>query len=176
MALGAQGFDRPRAQARIDVRHVRRIIRKLGLLQLHYVNVLIPAHYQVLFSRLGSYPRSLLERTVYRGKQFTEQWAHEASIIPMEIWPLLRDRMEKHRLRPWGLEEFMAENSDFVNSVLQQVQDEGPLGADQVDVPPEFRKRSIGGAWSRPIARCGLEAFFGGGILAVTSQELRSEL
>ena len=170
MALAAQGLDKSRPDGGIDGRHVRRIIQRLGLLQLDYVNVLIPAHYQVLFSRLGAYPLSLLEKTVYLGTEFTEQWAHEASIIPMEIWPLLRDRMENHRLRPWGFEEFMAANADFVDSVLRQVRERGPLGADEVDVPPRLPKRSIGGAWSRSTARCVLEAFFGKGILGVTSR------
>jgi len=170
MALAAQGFDRSRPHGGIDVRHVRRVIQQLGLLQLDYVNVLVPAHYQVLFSRLGAYPLSLLERAVYHGREFTEQWAHEASIIPTDLWPLFKDRMDNHRLRPWGFEEFMAENADFVDSVLRQVRERGPLGADEVEVPPGLPKRSIGEAWSRSTARCVLEAFFGQGVLAVTSR------
>jgi len=51
--------------------------------------VLAPAHYQVPFSRLGPYRRAQLDDPVYRGGEFTEQWAHEASIVPMEtLWPL----------------------------------------------------------------------------------------
>ncbi len=53
IALAAQGFDRPRPSGPVAARHLRRTIRQLGLLQIDYVNVLGPAHYQVLFSRLG---------------------------------------------------------------------------------------------------------------------------
>ena len=81
---------------------MRRVIRQLGLLQIDYFNVLKPAHYQVLFSRLGPYEESLLDDLVYRRREFTETWAHEASIVPVETWPLLRHRMDTHRVRPVG--------------------------------------------------------------------------
>ena len=107
VALAAQGFDRPRpARGRANADHVRRTIRQLGLLQIDFVNVLVPAHYQVLYSRLGPYPTSLLNDVVYRGREFTEQWAHEASILPVETWPLLGHRMATHRVRPYGFEKW----------------------------------------------------------------------
>ena len=98
LALAAQGFDRPRPAGGGDAAHVRRVLRQLGVLQLDYVNVLVPAHYQVLFSRLGPYEKAHLDDLVYRRRAFTEQWAHEASILPVESWPLLRYRMEAHRV------------------------------------------------------------------------------
>ena len=61
IALAAQGFNRPQPRGRIEARHLRRTIRQLGLLQIDYVNVLLPAQYQVPFSRLGPYKISLLD-------------------------------------------------------------------------------------------------------------------
>src|SRR5205807_8594458 len=75
LALAAQGFDRPRPAGPVDAAHLRRTIRQLGLLQLDFVNVLVPAHYQVPFSRLGPYERSRLDDVVYKRREFTEQWA-----------------------------------------------------------------------------------------------------
>src|SRR5881409_252624 len=97
IALAAQGFDRPRPTGRVSSHHLSRTIRQLGLLQIDFVNVLVPAHYQVLFSRLGHFDRSRLDDLVYRRREFTEQWAHEASIVPVEIWPLLGHRRQAHR-------------------------------------------------------------------------------
>src|SRR5689334_224550 len=90
IALAAQGFDRSRPRRSPTARDVERAILQIGLVQIDYVNVLVPAHYLVLFSRLGPYRRTLLHDVVYRRRRFTEQWAHEASIVPMSTWPLLR--------------------------------------------------------------------------------------
>ena len=102
IALAAQGFDRPRPRGRAGAKQLIRTIRQLGLLQIDFVNVLIPAHYLVPFSRLGAYSKSLFDSVVYQQSDFTEQWAHEASIVPMEIWSLLSYRRETFRIRPWG--------------------------------------------------------------------------
>ena len=53
IALAAQGFDRSRPKRPAGRDQLARLIRQLGLLQLDFVNVLLPAHYQVPFSRLG---------------------------------------------------------------------------------------------------------------------------
>ena len=118
VALSAQGFAAPRP-ARPGVRHLLATVRRLGLLQFDSVGVLVPAHYQPLFSRLGPYDRALLDDLTYRRRLLTEQWAHEASIIPVETWPLLRHRMETHRLRPWGFERELARHPDYAGAVLE---------------------------------------------------------
>src|SRR4051812_26935832 len=92
IAVSSQGFGRPRP-VRPTARHIAATIRSLGLVQIDCVNVLVPAHYQVLFSRLGPYERAAFDWVAYRSGHFTEQWAHEASIIPISTWPLLRHRM-----------------------------------------------------------------------------------
>jgi uncharacterized protein YcaQ len=96
IALAAQGLDRPRPNGRVDIRHFRRALNTIGALQLDYVNVLIPAHFLILWSRLGGYDRSSFERFVYGRGEFTEQWAHEASIVPASYWPLLEHRRKAY--------------------------------------------------------------------------------
>ena len=169
MALAAQGFDRPRPRGRVGAREIRRTIRQLGLLQLDYVNVLVPAHYQVIFSRLGPYDRSRLDDLVYRGREFTEQWAHEASIVPVESWPLLRHRMEAHRVRPFGFESFMERHAAYVDRVLGEVRERGPLCADDLQ-GPDGAPRRLDHSWYGTVARAVLEAHFGRGALAVAER------
>ena len=169
IALAAQGFDRPRPKGRVNANHLRREIRRLGLVQIDYVNVLTPAHYLVLFSRLGVYKKSLFDEVVYQRREFTEQWAHEASILPVESWPLLRHRMEAHRVRPWGFESFLKQRGDYVERVLDEVRARGSLCAD--DLPgPEGISRRLDGAWIGTVPRAVLEALFGRGVLAVTER------
>jgi uncharacterized protein len=175
IALAAQGFDRARPSGTVTTQHLRRAIHQLGLLQLDFVNVLVPAHYQVLFSRLGPYNRSRLDHLVYTRREFTEQWAHEASIVPVETWPLLRHRMEKHRVRPWGFEKFMAQNPAYVERVLEEVRARGPIGAgdlpDADGVPRRIQEaisfQDSSEAWLGTVPRATLEAHFGRGALAI---------
>lgn len=131
LALAAHGFDRPRPP-RPDTAHIRRVIRRLGLLQLDFVNVLVPAHYQVLFSRLGPYPRSLYDRVVRGGGTFVEQWAHEASLLPVESWPLLDHRRRAYQPLP-RMARHLRAHPDYVSGVLDQVRKHGPLS--QADLP-----------------------------------------
>src|SRR5260221_6215940 len=135
MALAAQGFDRPRPSGPVTAAHIRRTIRQLGLLQIDFVTVLAPAHYQVLFSRLGPYEMSHLDNLIFHRGEFIEQWAHEASILPVETWPSLRHRMKVHRVRPYGFQNLMEKHADYVNWVLEEVRSRGPLSADQLPVP-----------------------------------------
>lgn len=169
LALAAQGLDRPRPRGRVDARHLRAVIRRLGLLQLDFVNVLIPSHYLVLFSRLGPYPRTGLNDLVYDRREFTEQWAHEASILPMELWPYLRHRMETYRVRPYGFETFIENNSAYVAGVLREVRARGPLAAEQLTVPQGTIRR-LEHAWFGTVPRAVLETHFGRGELAVASR------
>ncbi|HSB13960.1 MAG TPA: crosslink repair DNA glycosylase YcaQ family protein [Bryobacteraceae bacterium] len=170
IALVAQGFDRSRPpHGRVGARDIARTIRQLGLVQIDYVNVLTPAHYLAPFSRLGPYDRKLLDGVVYGRRGFTEQWAHEASIVPVESWPLLRHRMENHRVRPWGFETFLERNPDYVEWVLGEVRERGPLSAD--DLPErEGVSRRLEGTWIGTVPRAVLEALFGRGVLAVAGR------
>jgi uncharacterized protein YcaQ len=170
IALAAQGLDRPRPAGRVDSRHLRRVIRQLGLLQIDFVNVLLPAHYQVPYSRLGPYETRLLDKLVYQRREFTEQWAHEASIVPVDLWPILRHRVDANDRRNRAFSEFRGHYPDYVRQVLLEVRRRGPLTASDLPEPDGSyeRKRSAWG-WSR--AKAALEVLFGGGRLAVTERQ-----
>lgn len=169
IALGAQGFGRPRPSGRIDVRHLRRVFTDLGLIQLDFVNVVVPAHYQVPFSRLGPYDRSALDDLAYRRREVTEQWAHEASLVPVDCWPLLAERRRRHRPRPWNIQGFLDANPEYVERALAAVRAHGPLTADELP-HPEDGPRRIDHAWFGSMRRGVLEAHFGFGRLAIADR------
>ncbi len=90
IALGAQGFADPAPTGRVDRRHLRRVMGRLGLLQLDSVPVVIRTQYLPLFSRLGPYRAALLDEIAYRDDEWFEGWAHEASLLPVTDEPLYR--------------------------------------------------------------------------------------
>ena len=165
IALAAQGFDKERPQGRADSRHFRRVLKSLRLLQLDYVNVLMPAHFLVLWSRLGDYSRDRFERFIYGDGEYTEQWAHEASIVPASSWPLLayrRDSYQMHRNNPLRK---MRGRTAYLDNVLKQVQRDGALTSNALPAAPGPKRKP--GDWHRSIPRWALEYHFARGSLAV---------
>ncbi len=168
ISLAALGLSRPQP-SRPDARHMAAAVRRLGVLQLDSVNVVLRAQYMVLYSRLGPYDLAAFERVFYHSRQFTEQWAHEASIVPVETWPLLAHRRQAFRIRPSRFEPFLARHPEYVEQVLQAVRDRGPLNA--ADLPaPEGVPRKAEGTWMGTVPRGVLEALFARGRVAVASR------
>ena len=168
IALAAQGFDRSRPSNPTDARHFRRVIDALGLLQLDYVNVLVPAHFLVLWSRLGPYNRERFERFVYDRGEYTEQWAHEASIVPASSWPLLEHRRKAFQMHKNSPIRRLQDRKAYLEAALDQVRRDGALTAG--DLPPVPGPRRRPGDWHRSIPRSALEYHFARGALAVAKR------
>ena len=128
IALGAQGFGRPRPSGRIDARHLRGVLQRLGVIQVDSVNVLTRAHHIPFFSRLGSYDRSRLDDLLWRSGETFEYIGHEAAVMPVDHHPLMRHRMRTgDRWRTF--ERVRTTMPGFVDEVLAEVAEHGPLTA-----------------------------------------------
>ncbi|MFD2884458.1 DNA glycosylase AlkZ-like family protein [Pseudomonas lini] len=56
------------------------------------------SHYLPLFSRLGNYSSDLLDQAAWsqgRRRTLFEYWGHEASLLPLSMYPLMRWRMQR---------------------------------------------------------------------------------
>ena len=169
LALRAQGFGLPRPRRAPREADLAATVRRLGLLQIDYVTVVVPAQYQVLFARHGPFDRARLDALLFRRGDLVEQWAHEASIVPVETWPLLAHRRETHRARPHGFQEFLSANPGYVAAVLAAIRSRGPLAADDLPDPPGHPAR-LEHSWYGSVRRATLEALFGSGLLAIAGR------
>jgi uncharacterized protein YcaQ len=157
IALASQGFADARPTGVPDVRHLRRVIRRVGLLQMDSVNVLMRAHYMPLYSRLGPYPTALLDRAAYRApRELFEYWGHEASLLPVGLHSAMRWRMEAGHA--WdGPARLAAEQPALLKRVLDEVRERGPVTAGEIeDTGP--RRKNWGWNWSD--VKTALEALF----------------
>lgn len=134
IALAAQGFG-GRQSERPAAGQMRRVLDRLGLFQIDSVNVLTRAHYLPAFSRIGPYDRADLEQAAWgarRHRRMFEYWAHEASLLPLDLHPLLRWRMaraERGEIGYSALRRFATERREEAQLVLDRIAAEGPLTA-----------------------------------------------
>lgn len=170
IALAAQGFGarRPDAPGR---HHLSRVIDRLQLHQIDSVNVLTRAHYLPAFSRLGAYDTTDLDQLAWgaaRQRKLFEYWAHEASLLPFDMHPLLRWRMA-HADRGeagWsGMRAYAAERRHQAMDILQRIRSEGPMTASDFEA-----HKGQSGWWEWSEVKCALEWLFWAGHITTATR------
>jgi uncharacterized protein len=191
IAVAAQGLAQPRPTGKIDVRHLRRVIDQMALLQLDSVNVFSRSHYMPVFSRLGPYPRALLDEMAAHvntapvgpssptatpssarrtpkpaARELFEYWAHEASLLPLATHRLLRWRMARADSDAWsGVARIAREKPGLLDEVRRLVDETGPIRSSATGI--ERPARVPGQMWHWHDGKTALEyLFFAGEITA----------
>ncbi len=171
LALAAQGFARaPRG----TVRHRQLLaqLEALGVVQIDSVNALVRSHYLPAFSRLGHYDRELLDDLAWgkpRRRALFEYWGHEASLLPLELYPLMRWRMGR-AAHGQGIYQQLArfgfEQQAVIQRVLQAVREQGALGAGALST----REERAGPWWDWSAEKHALEWLFAAGEVTVAGR------
>lgn len=170
IALAAQGFGQPRPSF-ADQGHLRRTLGRTQLFQIDSVNVLTRAHYLPAFSRLGAYAPALLDRAAWgrrSERRLFEYWAHEASLLPLDLHPLLRWRMARadRGETGWtGLRAFAGERRAEAEAILARIRAEGPLAASDFE-----SGRSTSGWWEWGASKQALEWLFWAGHITTATR------
>ena len=170
IALAAQGFGVPRREV-TSWAPLGRTLDRLALHQIDSVNVLVRAHYLPAFSRLGPYDRALLDRAAWGPKsarRLFEYWAHEASLLPLALHPLLRWRMARADRGEigWGyLRSFAGERRAEAEAVLARIRAEGPLAASDFE-----HGKSRSGWWEWGDTKRALEWLFWAGHITTATR------
>ncbi|MGF6691386.1 uncharacterized protein YcaQ [Metapseudomonas resinovorans] len=171
LALAAQGFARaPRGAIRH--RQLRAQLDALGVVQIDSVNALVRSHYLPAFSRLGHYDRELLDDLAWgkpRRRALFEYWGHEASLLPLELYPLMRWRMRR-AARGQGIYQQLArfgfEQQEVIQRVLQAVREQGALGAGALST----REERAGPWWDWSAEKHAMEWLFAAGEVTVAGR------
>ncbi|MCB9417026.1 MAG: YcaQ family DNA glycosylase [Mycolicibacterium sp.] len=174
VAVAAQGLAEPRPAGPVTRAHLRRLIGRIQVLQLDSVSVAVRAHYAPVFSRLGPYSRDMLDgaawsRTARSPRLLVEYWAHEAALMSVEDWPLLRWRMREYVHGRWGT-EIVKKNARLADDIVAAVAELGPSTARHIEAHlTGERARRKGPAkkemWDRSDTKWVAEALWSSGVL-----------
>jgi uncharacterized protein YcaQ len=175
LAVAAQGFSEPRPNGPITRAHLKSLISRIQVLQLDSVSVAVRAHYAPVFSRLGPYDRDVLDRAAWSHsarspRLLVEYWAHEAALMAVDDWPLLRWRMRQYRHGRWGTHIVKA-NPQLAEDILAAVAELGPSTAGQIEAHLAAEpKRKKGTWWTRSDTKWVAEALFASGALTTATR------
>jgi uncharacterized protein len=175
IAVAAQGFAEPKPRGPVTRAHLRRLISRIQVLQLDSVSVAVRAHYAPVFSRLGPYDRDVLDRaawshTARSPRLLVEYWAHEAALMSVDDWPLLRWRMREYEHGRWRT-EVVKKRRRLAEDIVAAVGELGPLTAGQIEAHVgEDHRGKKGPWWDRSDTKWVTEALFSAGVLTTATR------
>ncbi|WP_413450980.1 crosslink repair DNA glycosylase YcaQ family protein [Georgenia phoenicis] len=175
VAIAAQGLDRPRPTT-VTMRHLTGTLERIGLLQIDSVNVLARAHLLPLLARLGPYDTALVDRASGRApRRMVEAWAHEASYLPVETYPLVAGT----RRRWAGMDPAVIERKHpgLLRLVRDVVAERGPITSREVEalVDARYAERGEGWGWRWSASKTALEALFDAGEITAARRNAQFE-
>ena len=163
--LASQGFGGVAPTREPRRQRVESTIRRIAPLQLDSVNVFARSHYLPLFARLGAYDPSVLDALAFGPRRrFTEYWAHEAALIPIEDWPLWGWKMAALRAKDHRADEWATHNVGMLDWLRASLAGSGPVLASAIEHESNERR---GPWWGWSDVKLGLEHLFRWGEVAI---------
>jgi uncharacterized protein YcaQ len=137
------------------------VIGRFGYLQLDTVSIAgARSHTIVLLSRLDGFDPALGEELLCPGAPLFEYWGHEASWIPLELYPALEFRRREFRHHPWW-GDLVGKHPDIARGLLGRIRKEGPLRS------VDMEGRGSSGWWNLKITKRVATALWSSGELAI---------
>jgi len=167
---GPEDPEAPEPAGGID--EMRRVLRRLRVLQIDPVNVVARSHLLVLWSRLGEFNRGDLDTLLWRERWLFEYWAHAASIVLTEDYPVHRALMRAYQVtvRTPQKRDWLAANEDFRRYVLDRLRDSGPLAIDAFEDRAAVSWISTGWTNGRNVERM-LDILWKQGVVTVAGRD-----
>ncbi len=138
-----------------------RVIGRFGYLQLDTVAVAgARSHAIVLNSRLAGLAPEVAESLLQPGEPLFEYWGHEASWLPLELYPVFEFRRRELRTHPWW-GDLIGSHPEIADRLLRRIRDEGPLRS------ADMEGRGGRGWWDLKLAKKVASALWSSGELAI---------
>lgn len=141
------------------------IIQRFGYLQLDTVSIAgARSHTIVLLSRLGGFDPALGEELLQPGEPLFEYWGHEASWIPLDLYPAFEFRRREFRHHPWW-GDVIGQHPDVARRLRQRIREEGPLRS------IDMEGRGSRGWWDLKAAKRVATALWSSGELSIRERK-----
>jgi uncharacterized protein YcaQ len=170
LLMQGQGLlDDPARRATIAT--LSRLIHRMGYVQLDSINVLERAHHLTLATRLDGYRPAQLARLLEERRTLFEHWTHDAAALPIEFFPMWKNRFERYAERPrlegWLHSRLGKDPQALIEQVLERVRTEGPL------MSKDFKHESVkprNSFWGWKPQKAALEHLWWSGRLSVSGR------
>jgi uncharacterized protein YcaQ len=163
----------------VDVASVTRLVEQIGYLQRDPLSAVAPSHLLVLWSRLGNFDRSVVDRALWQERSLFEYWAHAASIVPTSDFSVHRWSMRNYgrgdTLRAQSLRAWVEANRSLKRQILNRLRELGPQPAGTFDGAVRAKFQSSGWNQDRDVERMLFHLWLGGRI-AVAGRDGRGRL
>jgi uncharacterized protein len=162
-----------------DDKDILNVFRDIGCVQLDPISTVAPSHLIVLWSRLGNFDKSQLDKLLWRDKRIFEYWAHQASLVLMEDYPLYYSMMRgfpESFARPWGPgwakrnRLWMTRHANLKEYVLRELRQKGSLLSRQFEESSSTRRHGSGWGSSSELSWMLMNLLFRGDVMVVGRQ------
>ena len=151
-------------------RELAQLIDRIGFVQVDSINTVERAHHMILWARKQGYRPPALKHLLETDRALFEHWTHDASILPMGLFPVWKhrfardsDRLHRHWQR-WFREGYEAQ----FDTILNRIARDGPVSSSDVG---EGEARGKGGWWDWHPSKTALEWLWRTGQIAVTRRD-----
>jgi len=114
------------ARANPDSAGMLEVTRDIGCLQLDPISAVARSHTLVMYSRVGPYDLAHLERLLWQERHLFEYWAHAASIVLTEDYPIHHAMMRSYPRRA-STRAWVETNAHLRDYILKEITEHGPL-------------------------------------------------
>ncbi|MCY3978750.1 MAG: winged helix DNA-binding domain-containing protein [Chloroflexi bacterium] len=148
-----------------DQAALKRVIERIGLLQMDSISVVARSHYLVMLARVGLYDPAELDALLDSGFLF-ETWAHAMCQLPTAHYPWYHAYIRQKRVNEsqWQVDRLDIDMGPIIENVLETIRQRGPMSSKDF----ESERQGEGGWWNWKPTKVALEYLLDYGELMVS--------
>ncbi|MEO9600253.1 crosslink repair DNA glycosylase YcaQ family protein [Parasphingorhabdus sp.] len=144
------------------------MIRRLGYVQLDTIQNVTRAHHHILWSRNQNYREPMFDRMLGEDRVVFEHFTHDASVLPMEFYPMWQRQFRRLGQKVAGYASFQKAVREIgAEEIKARIAEEGPLSTQAFDTKVKGKKQM----WDRPPHKRVMDQLWYAGELATSHRQ-----